>query len=144
MGDEFKAYCLETGVIQEFAATNTPQHIGVSECVGGRLCGMVNCMLVDSGYPPLLWREFMLTASYLCNRMPHSAFKMETLYKMFKAKTPTFRTSESSALGRSSISRTPGRSHVVGRNGVRIQPEREQPIPHLEPQDASSCRMHER
>ena len=41
MGDEFKAYCRETGITQEFAATNTLQQIGVSERVGRTLCGMV-------------------------------------------------------------------------------------------------------
>ena len=30
-GEEFRQYCLETGIIQEFTATNTPQQIGVSE-----------------------------------------------------------------------------------------------------------------
>ena len=32
-GDEFKDYCLGTGSTQEFAATNTPQQLGVSEHV---------------------------------------------------------------------------------------------------------------
>ena len=33
-GEELQQYCLETGIIQEFVATNTPQQIGVSECAG--------------------------------------------------------------------------------------------------------------
>ena len=32
-GEEVWWYCLETGIIQEFTATNMPQHIGVSQCV---------------------------------------------------------------------------------------------------------------
>ena len=32
-GEKVWWYCLETGVIQEFTATNMPQHIGVSQCV---------------------------------------------------------------------------------------------------------------
>ena len=43
-----------TGITQEFAATNTPQQIAVSERVGRTSCGMVRCMLVDSGLPPFL------------------------------------------------------------------------------------------
>ena len=33
-GEDFKAYCQETGITQQFAATNTPQQIGVLERVG--------------------------------------------------------------------------------------------------------------
>ena len=85
-GRDFQAYCLETGIKQEFAATNTPQQIGVSERVGRTLCAMVRCLLVDSGLPPNLWGELMLTTTYLCNRVPHSALKMETPYKVFYGK----------------------------------------------------------
>ena len=85
-GKDFQAYCLETGIKQEFAATNTPQQIGVSERVGRTLCAMVRCLLVDSGLPPSLWSELMLTTTYLCNRVPHSALKMETPYKVLYGK----------------------------------------------------------
>ena len=85
-GKDFQAYCLETGIKQEFAATNTPQQIGVSERVGRTLCAMVRCLLVDSGLPPNLWGELMLTTTYLCNRVPHSALKMETPYKVLYGK----------------------------------------------------------
>ena len=49
-GDEFRQYCLEKGIIQEFAATNTPQQSGVSDRVGRPLYAMVRCMLADSGF----------------------------------------------------------------------------------------------
>ena len=80
-GEDFKAYCQETGITQQFAATTTPKQIGLSERVGRTLCAMVRCMLVDSGLPPLLWGELMMAASYICNRIPHSALNMETPYK---------------------------------------------------------------
>ena len=47
-GEEFWQYSLETVIIQEFAATNTPQQIGVSERVDGTLCAMVRCILAES------------------------------------------------------------------------------------------------
>ena len=83
-GDDFKDYCLETGITQEFAATinNTPQKIGASELVGRTLCRMARCMLTDGGLLPNLWRGPMMTAFYLCNRIPHSVLKMETPCKM--------------------------------------------------------------
>ena len=47
---------------------------------------MVRCLLVDSGFPPELPRELMLTAVYLCNRMPHSGLDMETPFKRLYGK----------------------------------------------------------
>ena len=48
--DEFKGYCLEIGIPQVFATTNSPQQIGVSELVGWTLCGIVPAcwLVVDS------------------------------------------------------------------------------------------------
>ena len=37
---------------------------------------MVRCMRVDSGLPPLLWGELVVAASYICNRISHSALNM--------------------------------------------------------------------
>ena len=50
-GEELRKYCLETGIIQEFAATNTSQQIGVSERARRSPCAIVRCMLADSGFP---------------------------------------------------------------------------------------------
>ena len=63
---------------QKFAASNMPKQIGVFERVGQTLCAMVCCLLVDSGLPPNLWGELMLTAKYPCIPVPHSAPQMET------------------------------------------------------------------
>ena len=79
--EEFKQYCLETGITQEFAATNTPQQNGVFEHVGRTLCSTVRCLLVDSELSPKLWGELMLTAAYICNRIPHSGLHTETPFK---------------------------------------------------------------
>ena len=50
-GEEFRQYCLETDIIQEYVATNTPEQIRVFECVGRPLCEMIRCMLADSVFP---------------------------------------------------------------------------------------------
>ena len=86
-GDEFKNYCRGTGITQEFAATNTPLQIGVSERARRTLCGMVRCMLVDRRLRPFLLGELMRAASYLRNRIPHSAPNMETPHKMLGGKS---------------------------------------------------------
>ena len=105
--EAFKLYSLETGTIQEFASTNTPQQNGLSERVGRTLCSMVRCLLVGSERPPKLWGEFMLTAAYLCNRMSNSGLDMETPFKRLYGKRPICRISKSLALEISPTSRMP-------------------------------------
>ena len=61
--EAFKQDCLETGITQEFTATNTPQKNGVSARVGWTLCSMVRCIPVDSELPRKLWGELILTAA---------------------------------------------------------------------------------
>ena len=82
-GDEFRQYCLKIGIIQEFAATNTPQQIGMSERVGRTLCTIVECMLANSGFPTSIWGELFMAAAYLKNSILHKALKMKTPFKMF-------------------------------------------------------------
>ena len=47
---------------------------------------MVRCMRVDSGLPSFLWGELTMAASYICNRIPHSALNMDTPYKKLYGK----------------------------------------------------------
>ena len=91
IGNDFKDYCAQTGVLLEYASTNTPQQIGMSERVGGTLAAMVRCMLADSGLPMLFWGELMFTAAYVGNRAPHSALNMQSPYKMLKGTEPDLR-----------------------------------------------------
>ena len=76
IGNDFKDYCTQTGVLLEYASTNTQQQIGMSERVGGTLAAMVRCMLADSRLPTFFWGELMFTATYVENRAPHSALNM--------------------------------------------------------------------
>ena len=64
----------------------TRHNNGVSERVGRTLCAMVRCMRVDSGLPQFLWGELIMAASYIFNRIPHSALNMETPYKKLYGK----------------------------------------------------------
>ena len=91
IGNNFEDYCTRMGVLLEYASTNTPQQIGMSERVGGTLATMVRFMLADSGLPTFLWREMMLTAAYVRNRAPHSALNMQSPYKMLKGTEPDLR-----------------------------------------------------
>ena len=63
-----------------------PQQIGVLERVGRTLDAMVRCMRVSSELPPFLWGKLMMAASYIFNRIPHSALKNKTPYKKLYGK----------------------------------------------------------
>jgi len=43
---------------------------------------MMNFMLIDSGAPPNLWGEAILTANSILNRIPHKK-NSKTLYEMW-------------------------------------------------------------
>ena len=78
-GEEFLLYCLGTGIIQEFAATNTPQKIGVSERVGITLCAWLGACSQTAIYHRLCGGS----CSWRCrNRTPHKTLEMETPFKM--------------------------------------------------------------
>ncbi|CAM9955416.1 unnamed protein product, partial [Ascophyllum nodosum] len=51
INNEYKVYCLQTGLSLEYASTNTPQEITMSERVGRTLMAMVRCLLGESGLP---------------------------------------------------------------------------------------------
>ena len=80
-GSAFREYCRQPSIQLEFAATNTPSQIGVSERNGRTLAGMARSLLLYIGLPKYLWDELILTAAYLSNRSPHSALGMQTPYK---------------------------------------------------------------
>ena len=87
-GTEFREYCKSAAIKLEYAATNTPQQIGVSERDGQTLSAMTRCLLKDGDFPPFMWGELMMTAAYLLNRSPHSALGGATPYSKMHQKSP--------------------------------------------------------
>ena len=71
VGKEFRSYCLQTGVSLEYASTNTPQLIGISDRVGRTVAAMVRCMLTGNGLPKFIWGELMFAAAFLGNGATH-------------------------------------------------------------------------
>ena len=76
----FRNYCKQTGIVQEFTATNTPRQNGISERDGRTIMGVTRCLLRGANLPGWLWGEVCCTAVYLVNRLPHSALGFETPY----------------------------------------------------------------
>ena len=103
--EAFKHYCLETGITQKFAATNTPQQNGVFESVGRTLCSMVRCLLstVDSR-PSCGGSSFSLrfTSATVCHT-PGLTWRRRS--SGYTARRPICRISRTSALELSSTSR---------------------------------------
>ena len=100
-GDEFKSYCLETVITQELAATKKPQQIDVSERVGQTLCVMVRSMLLTVDFLHSVGRAHDNVAIPV---QSDSAFGTHRS-RYCTASAPTFRTSETPARRRSSISK---------------------------------------
>ena len=86
--DYYKNFCKVTGIQQEFAATNTPQQIGMSERDGRTIMNMVRCILIDTGLPKFLWGELCETAAYLINRFPHRSLNGRSPYSTLFGKEP--------------------------------------------------------
>ena len=66
----YREYCLQTGLEQECAATNTPYQNGISEREWASLWNMTRCFLAEAGVPKYLWQEAFCMAVYLANRVP--------------------------------------------------------------------------
>ncbi|CAN0462903.1 unnamed protein product [Laminaria digitata] len=87
-GLEYREYCLQTGIKQEFAATNTPQQKGISEREWASLWNMTRCFLAEAGVPKFLWQEAFRIAVYLANRVPSTPLGGKTPFSMWHGGTP--------------------------------------------------------
>ena len=84
----FREFCKQTGIEQEFAATNTPQQNGMSERDGITIMIMVRCILIDTGMPKLLWGEICDTTTYIISRSPHRALGGKSPYSKLYSRNP--------------------------------------------------------
>ncbi|CAB1117586.1 unnamed protein product [Ectocarpus sp. CCAP 1310/34] len=84
-----EGYRIEESAIKlEFAATNTPQEIGVSERDGQTLAAVTRALLRDGDFPKHVWGELMTTAAYLTNKTPHAELGGATPYSKMYNTTP--------------------------------------------------------
>ena len=66
---EYREYCLQTGIKQEFAATHTPQQNGISEREWASLRNMTRCFLAEADALKYLWQEAFRMAVYLSKKI---------------------------------------------------------------------------
>nr|GEW86824.1 hypothetical protein [Tanacetum cinerariifolium] len=67
----FVDLCVKHGIRHEFTAPYSPQQNGIAERKNRTLKEMVNAMLISSGLSQDMWREAILTATYLLNKIPY-------------------------------------------------------------------------
>ncbi|CAM8990027.1 unnamed protein product [Rhodiola kirilowii] len=82
------SYFQSVGIIHETTAPYTPHQNGVSERKNRALKEMVTAMLSYSGLNDGFWREVMLTACYLLNRVPNKRGNI-TPYEIWFNKKPS-------------------------------------------------------
>ena len=78
-----------------------------------------------------------MSASYICNRIPHLALNMEMPYEKREGRRPLPSQDPRRKGLRTHQKLKQARPHVVGRGGVWLQRDREQLLPHLELKHAS-------
>ena len=85
----FNDFCQEHGIIHQTTAPYSPQSNGIAERKNRTLKEMMNAMLINSGTPQNLWREAILSANHILNKIPLKR-KDITLYELWKGKKTSY------------------------------------------------------
>lgn len=80
---EFDEFCRSKGIQVLFTVPHNPQMNGIAERLNRTLQDKARAMLLSIELDDIFWKEAILTANYLTNRSPASAFGQE-----FKDKSP--------------------------------------------------------
>ena len=93
-GGEYEApfgdFCSQNGIIHLTTAPYSPQQNGVAERKNITLKEMMNALLLSSGLPQNLWREAILSANYILNRIPHKKTN-KSPYELWKGQRPSYK-----------------------------------------------------
>ena len=86
---EIEAFCTDKGILHEVTAPYTPQHNGVVERRNRTIMNMVRSMLRGKNLPKALWREAVVTTTYVLNRCPTQQLKNQVPEVVWSRKTPS-------------------------------------------------------
>jgi len=80
-GDDFRTYCSENGIKQEFSAAYSPQQNGIAERSWRTLFDMARCKMITANLGRRFWAEAAHAAEYCLNRAPTRALEGLTPYE---------------------------------------------------------------
>jgi transposase InsO family protein len=74
-GGEYKTnyltqWCQKKGIVLEYTVPCSPQLNGTSECMNRSIIEKARALIIDAKLDKSMWREAVLTATYLLNRSP--------------------------------------------------------------------------
>ena len=89
LSGEMKEYCKQKGITYHLTVPYTPQQNGLAERMNRTLTEKARAILHSANLDKRFWGEAILTASYLVNRLPTKAIKVnKTPYEMWHNKKP--------------------------------------------------------
>ena len=88
IGENFKKYLKQRGILTEPTVPYTPQQNGKAERMNRTILDNVRAMLYHANLPLYLWAEAVSTVVYLRNRSPTSSFKGATPYERWHGVKP--------------------------------------------------------
>ena len=85
---EFKIYCTENGIQQQFTVTDTPQQNGVAERKNRTLVECAHNMLQGKNISNGFWGKEINNVVYLKNRSPAKKLEIQTPFEVFYGYKP--------------------------------------------------------
>lgn len=87
--NEFKTYCKQEGIRQQFTIAYSPQQNGVAERKNRTILDMTRTMLKEKCLPKSFWAEAVVWTAYLLNRCPTKSVKNMTPQEAWSGKKPS-------------------------------------------------------
>ena len=83
-------YFQSQDILHESSCVNTLQQNGIAERKNGHLLNTTQALLFQGNVPKSYWGEFVLTATYLINRIPSRLLDNKSLVEVLKSLYPHF------------------------------------------------------
>ena len=83
-------YCSQHEIRHKVTPPYSPQSNGVAERKNRTLKEMMNAILTSFGLPQNMWREAILSANYLLNKVPRKN-EQKTPYELWKGRQPSYK-----------------------------------------------------
>lgn len=89
LSNDFKDFCVQKGIMYHLTVPHTPQQNGVSERMNRTLTEKARTLVISANLGKEYWGEAILTSTYLTNRLPTKALKInKTPYELWHNKKP--------------------------------------------------------